>query len=74
MATRVVSHDRLSVMTCYEIDTRELSFEGEAMTMDLIIEGQRPKVPNHANKWIHELLCFCWHFDPPTRLSFKKYY
>lgn len=43
-------------MTCYEILTRKLSFEGHKVTdYDLLLNGQHLELPHYVDEWICEL-------------------
>lgn len=59
-------------MTCYEILTGKLPFEGEVVTIDLVIEGQRPKVPECVDDWIKDLICKCWETNRDARPAFEE--
>jgi serine/threonine protein kinase len=59
-------------MTCYEVLIGKLPFQGDDVTMDLVIQGQRPEVPEFVDDWARELLYWCWQSDPAARPSFEE--
>lgn len=60
-------------MTCYEVLTGCLPFEGTPMTnYDLVLSGHRPVLPDYINANVKWLLLRCWDADPHKRPSFKK--
>ncbi|KAG0585939.1 hypothetical protein KC19_2G050600 [Ceratodon purpureus] len=60
-------------MTCYEILTGKLPFEGHPTNdYDLILKGERPQVPKYVDGWIHKLLNMCWEFNPVDRPTFGQ--
>jgi serine/threonine protein kinase len=65
-------------MTCYEILTGKLPFEGEqSYNYDVVLKyrhalHQPLQVPNYVNNWMWELLTSCWEYDPKDRPTFKK--
>jgi hypothetical protein len=60
-------------MTCYEILTGKLPFEGHPLyDFDLVLNGHRPEVPKYVDGWICELLSRCWQADPTIRPSFAE--
>jgi serine/threonine protein kinase len=60
-------------MTCYEILTGKLPFEGHLQNdYDLVLSGCRPEVPKYVDGWILELLSSCWQADPIARPSFAE--
>jgi serine/threonine protein kinase len=60
-------------MTCYEVLTGEIPFEGRAtQDYDAVINGLRPELPKYVDDWARELLSKCWHSDPAARPSFGE--
>ncbi|KAG0588704.1 hypothetical protein KC19_2G263000 [Ceratodon purpureus] len=61
-------------MTCYEILTGKLPFDGHLGKdlMDAVIGGKRPEVPEYVEEWKHRLLSDCWEQDPVNRPSFGE--
>jgi serine/threonine protein kinase len=59
-------------MTCYEILTGKLPFEGHNNFDPVLIHKQRPELPEHVDVWIRDLLNRCWRFDPKGRPSFEE--
>jgi len=60
-------------MTCYEVLTGCLPFEGELMTnYDLVLSGHRPALPDYVDANVKSLLLRCWDADPSKRPSFQK--
>ncbi|KAG0627598.1 hypothetical protein M758_2G213900 [Ceratodon purpureus] len=70
MASDVYSYG----MTCYEILTGKLPFDGRLGKeyMDAIMGGKRPGVPEFVDEWIHKLLSDCWEYDSAKRPSFGE--
>ncbi|KAG0588634.1 hypothetical protein KC19_2G257800 [Ceratodon purpureus] len=58
-------------MTCYEILTGKLPFDGhlEREHIDVVISGKQPEVPEYVDEWIHKLLSDCWEYDSSKRPS-----
>ncbi|KAG0587267.1 hypothetical protein KC19_2G153100 [Ceratodon purpureus] len=56
-------------MTCYEVLSGKLPFQEQVVTLDDIINGKRPEVPEYVEDWIRELLNKCWQSDPIARPS-----
>lgn len=52
--------------------TGKLLFQGDYVTLDLVIQGQRPEVPEVPDEWTRELLHSCWQSDPAARPSFEE--
>lgn len=60
-------------MTCYEILTRKLPFEGPPlMDYDLVLEGHRLELPKYVDDWMRKLLNRCWQSHPNPRPSFHE--
>jgi len=63
-------------MTCFEVVTSCLPFEGELeacrISIDLIIEGQRPKLPSDLDVTWKDLIEKCWNPIPNERPSFSE--
>ena len=61
-------------MTCYEIIlTGRIPVEDVATTdYDLVIDGERPKLPTNVEPWMRDLITECWHSDPLERPDFKS--
>lgn len=60
-------------MVCLKILTGELPFKGhEIYDYNHVLEGQRPKVPNHVDDWLCDLLRRCWQSNPQARPSFRE--
>lgn len=60
-------------MTCYEILTSRIPFEGtRASDYDVVLRGERPKLPTSTKPWIKTLLSRCWHPDPSERPMFQE--
>jgi serine/threonine protein kinase len=60
-------------MTCYEIMTGKLPFEGHSTNdYDIVLKGQRPEVPEDVDGWVRELLRNCWEFNPAKRPTFRE--
>ncbi|KAG0588681.1 hypothetical protein KC19_2G261100 [Ceratodon purpureus] len=70
MASDVYSYG----MTCYEILTGKLPFDGHLGKdlMDAVIGGQRPEVPEYVEEWKLRLLSDCWEHDLAKRPSFGE--
>lgn len=60
-------------MTCYEILTGRVPFEGEHRSdaCRRVLEGQRPNVPDFVHAKTTELLARCWRHDPSKRPTFR---
>jgi len=63
-------------ITCFEIVIGCLPFEGKLEACrasdDLIIEGQRPKLPSDLDLTLKDLIERCWNPIPNERPSFSK--
>jgi hypothetical protein len=58
-------------MTCYEILTGKLPFEGHSpRDYDLVLNGGRPEVPEYVDDWARGLLNWCWQPIAANRPSF----
>ncbi|KAG0627583.1 hypothetical protein M758_2G212800 [Ceratodon purpureus] len=70
MASDVYSYG----MTCYEILTGKLPFDGHLVNdyMDAVISGKEPEVPEYVEEWKRRLLSDCWEHDPAKRPSFGE--
>jgi hypothetical protein len=59
-------------MTCYEILTGKLPFEGHSLRdYDLVLNGSRPEVPEYVDDWARGLLNWCWQPIAEDRPSFE---
>ena len=60
-------------MTCYEILTGKIPFEGvPANNYDVVLKGARPKLPSGLNSWLEALICRCWEDDILKRPLFEE--
>ena len=60
-------------MTCYEILTGKLPFEGyEKYMYDVVLNGKPLEVPEYVDDWMRDLLTRCWQFDHTARPSFQE--
>lgn len=61
-------------MTCYEILTGRVPFEGQPRsdTCRRVLEGHRPQVPDFVNATTTAFLARCWHHDPSKRPPFRS--
>ena len=58
-------------MTCYEVVTGQIPFEDlRASDYDVVIRGERPKLPSDIEPWMRDLITRCWHPDPLERPTF----
>lgn len=59
-------------MTCYEILTGCIPFEGCKMSdYTEVLRGVRPPLPDYIPSWVRDLVQKCWHQDPSERPSFS---
>jgi hypothetical protein len=59
-------------MTCYEIITGRIPFEGHSSTeYDVVLNGERPELPCDVPHWVRELIYDCWNPDPSRRPYFS---
>lgn len=59
-------------MTCYEIVTGRIPFEDLGKTdYDVVIRGERPKLPSNIQPWMRDLITGCWHPNPLERPTFE---
>lgn len=57
-------------MLCYEIITRHIPFEGHPQSNhNIVLIGERPKLPDDFNSNLKDLILECWHHDPQQRPS-----
>lgn len=62
-------------ITCYEILTGCMPFEGLGRSdYNVVIEGQRPKLPEDIDPVLEALLNRCWNAEPSERPSFEEIY
>lgn len=63
-------------MTCFEIVFGHLPFEGELepcrASYDLVMEGQRPKLPSDLEETLKHLIKKCWNSNPTQRPTFLE--
>ena len=60
-------------MTCYGMITGKLPFEGvEKNNYDVVLQGDRPTLPEEIESWIKTLLSKCWHENPEERPNFEE--
>lgn len=77
-SSKIVFTEKMDVysfaMTCYEIVTGRLPFEGLPFfeTRDAILDGARPELPHDMNPLMRLLIPDCWHSNPLRRLSFES--
>ncbi|XP_024399670.1 uncharacterized protein [Physcomitrium patens] len=59
-------------MTCYEVLTGCVPFEGQGLTnYDIVLSGRRPSLPDYIDPNMRALLGRCWEADSIRRPSFK---
>ena len=59
-------------MTCYEVVTGQIPFEDlRASDYDVVIRGERPKLPSDIEPWMKDLITRCWHPNPLERPTFE---
>ncbi|KAG0587877.1 hypothetical protein KC19_2G198300 [Ceratodon purpureus] len=59
-------------LVCFEILTGEVPFQGEGTPKDIkkkVLEGLRPKLPDHCPSMLKDLIEKCWSQDPTKRPS-----
>jgi serine/threonine protein kinase len=63
-------------MTCYEILTGRLPFEGayQGQVRTMVKEGIRPELPENCPSKLKTLITECWHGDPEQRPAFPVIY
>jgi hypothetical protein len=61
-------------MTCYEVITGCVPFEefGGNCCYNVVIEGERPRLPRNVDPSLQTLLSRCWHKNPLERPSFDE--
>lgn len=63
-------------MTCYEIVTGCIPFEGivcSTNTYEIVLSGKRPEnLPHDLPQFIRDIIVSCWHSDPMLRPSFSE--
>ncbi|KAG0597962.1 hypothetical protein M758_12G033600 [Ceratodon purpureus] len=60
-------------MTCYEILTGRIPFEGRPRTdYKFVLAGQRPLLPDCIRTDLKALICRCWMADPAQRPTFAE--
>lgn len=63
-------------MTCFEIVTGKLPFEGELAhskaERKLVIDGKRPELPSDLDPGVRNLITSCWDPNPSLRPSFRE--
>jgi serine/threonine protein kinase len=60
-------------MTCYEILTGRMPFEGCRFSYYYnVLRGERPKLKKTIKPWLKEMLTSCWHQDPSARPTFVE--
>lgn len=60
-------------MTCYEILTGRIPFEGfQTNDYDVVLGGGRPHLPGDVEPLFKALLNRCWHPDPAQRPTFQE--
>ena len=60
-------------MTCYEILTGKLPFEGHSQNdYTHVLNGSRPMLPEYVEDWMRDMLVRCWQSNPRDRPSIGK--
>lgn len=60
-------------MVAYEIVTGRLPFEEHALNeYDIVLNGQRPKLPQDLHYAIRDIITKCWHPEPSKRPTFRE--
>lgn len=62
-------------MTCYEVLTGKIPFEDHpqsSSSIDMILFGDRPKLPHYLDKNLKKLIGKCWEGDPLSRPTFTN--
>ena len=60
-------------MVCYEILTGKLPFEDHpAYDYAHVLNGDQPTLPEYVEKWMHDMLVWCWKLDPKGRPTIGK--
>ena len=60
-------------MTCYEVLTGKIPFEGELSSdYNMVLGGNRPKLPSGTDSRIQSMLERCWQHEPSKRPSFEE--
>jgi serine/threonine protein kinase len=58
-------------MTCYEVITGHMPFEGhDKHDYDIVLRGERPTLPGDPYSFFNTLVTKCWHQDPRERPTF----
>lgn len=60
-------------MTCYEILTGDIPFHGHPFfDYDIVLDGGRPKLPNHIPQILKDIIWSSWHPIPNNRHDFGE--